>query len=422
MQEGVRVKLGICGMIWCCILMVAFMVGCAQTKQVTEITLIHGWGSTEDDHVSMRQIYQDFQKENPDIRIHLVSLPTTDALIRKVQDSVMVGEIPDIIFLAGEGRESLYQYMVDYRYALDLMPYIQADAEFRSNLAPENLEYWTTADNRIFTVSDVVMMSGGYWYNEEIFDKAGVVQPPKTWKEFEAACEKIEDWAEKEQNGIKALQLSHEGYLYFAGHILAQKGMEDVKGKVQIGPEKMTEMLSMLERIHKHSVSDGGNYNYRDETDLFNAGKLGIYVNGVWGASMISPEMRVAYAQLPGDPTSVFCESAGIGYMIGRTGDSAREEACVRFLKYMLSPKVQERILLETQQLPANPKIRIEDFADQMPRFCQAVEAVQDANLKIEIPEQLWSRQQFALFQENIIPVLSGTMDKQTLVELLASY
>ena len=390
-------------------------------SRITEITLIHGWGSTESDHVAMRQIYEDFEKENPDIKINLLSLPTTDEVIRKVEDSIMVGEVPDIIFFAGKGRDSIYQYMISHAYALNLMPYIEADAEFGSNLAPANIEYWTTADGRLYTISDVLIMSGGYWYNEDIFRNAGITTLPTTWDEFEAICLKIENWARESGNEVKALQLSAEGYLYFASSILAQKGICVDNGQVVIEQEKMMDTLSLLEQIHAYSTGGSGDYNYRDETSLFNEGNLAIYVNGVWGAAMISDNINASYVLLPSGADGLCCESAGIGYVLGSTGDSAREEASVRFLKYMMSPKVQERILIETQQLPANPKLVIDDYFEQIPRFCQAVAVGKAAKQKTEIPDQMWSNQQHSMLEKNIIAVLSGKMNKQTLIEMLTN-
>lgn len=405
------------------LILTGLLMGCSGQPSITEITLIHGWGSVEPDHESMRRIYKDFEKENPDIRIHLVSMPTTETLIQKVEDSVMVGEIPDIVFLAGGGQDALYRYMADYKYLLNLMPYIEADAQFRANLASANLDYWTTADHQIFTISDVLLVSGGYWYNQEIFERAGVPQIPQTWEEFQAACAKIQAWAEKENNGVKALQPSNEGYLYLLDHILAQKGMDGTqKNHVEIEQQKLLDALEILEEIHKFSINEDGGYNYRDETELFNKGKLAICVNGVWGASMISKHLQAEYALFPSQPSSVSCESAGIGYVVGHTGNKAREQACVRFLKYMVSPEVQERILRETQQFPANPKIEIGSFAEQLPRFCKAVSTAQSADIKIEIPEQLWGNQQIDILKKNIIPVLSGEMSKQTLFELLIQH
>lgn len=396
------------------------LCGCEQkTQELTEITFIHGWGSTEADHECMRQIYRDFELENPDIRINLISMPTSEEVIRKTEDMIMVGTIPDLIFLGGRGIDSIYQYMVNNGCALDLMPYLSADTEFYNNLAPANLEYWLTEAGELYSVSDVLILGGGYWYNEDIFRAAGITEFPETWDEFEATCDAIERWAEQENNGVRALQLSAEGYVYFTDQILADHGTSILDDQVPVSAEALMPVFSILERIHNYSLGEDGNYTYRDETSLFNAGKLGIYVNGVWGSAMIAEDLNVSYALLPAETASICCESAGAGYVLGSTGDAARQEASVRFLKYMMSRKVQERILLETQQMPANPNLCIDDYAELMPRFSQAVSTAQQAEIKIEIPDQLWSNQQMTVFTENIFSVLSGKLNKQTFLDLL---
>ena len=142
----------------------AFVLGLTMTfsacekpgRDQVELTVIHGWGSTEDDHAAMQDIYESFQEENPDIRLHLMSMPTTDEVMRKVEDMMMVGKLPDVVFLGGEGRDSVYRYMVENNLALDLMPYVKEDEAFRENLAPANLAYWQTEDGSLYTVSDVL--------------------------------------------------------------------------------------------------------------------------------------------------------------------------------------------------------------------------------------------------------------------------
>ena len=88
----------------CCIIS-----GCSNRKEdVVELTMIHGWGSTEADHIIMRQIYEDFEKEHPNIHLNLVSMPSSADVINKVGDLLTVGEIPDIVFTGGDGRDSYF--------------------------------------------------------------------------------------------------------------------------------------------------------------------------------------------------------------------------------------------------------------------------------------------------------------------------
>ena len=68
--------------------------------------------------------------------------------------------------------------------ALDIMPYLKEDKEFAANISRTNLNYWTTDKGQLFTVADVLSLSGGYWYNKDILDAAGAESPPKSWDAF----------------------------------------------------------------------------------------------------------------------------------------------------------------------------------------------------------------------------------------------
>ena len=87
MRKIIKLFLGLC--------LVFLLTGCqSQPQELTEITFIHGWGSTETDHETMRQIYRDFETENPDIKINMQIyqkgnaaswLPRSQALARRMQ-------------------------------------------------------------------------------------------------------------------------------------------------------------------------------------------------------------------------------------------------------------------------------------------------------------------------------------------------
>lgn len=103
--------------IWFLFLFVLFTTGCGQEEreEQTEITLLHGWGTMEEDHQVMRQIYQDFEKENPDIRLNMISMPSSEKAIAKAREMLAVGKTPDLIFTGGEGKDNLYSFMVEDR-------------------------------------------------------------------------------------------------------------------------------------------------------------------------------------------------------------------------------------------------------------------------------------------------------------------
>ena len=186
--------------------------------------------------------------------------------------------------------ETIRNFIVENDMALDIMPYVKKDEEFASDISQTNLNYWTTEEGELFTVSDVLSLSGGYWYNEDILHAAGVREIPRTWDAFRGMCYKIWKWSERENNEIASLQTSPEGYLYFMDHMLLEEGTE--KDRNDVGT--ISEVLKRLQEIYVYSTSENAEYSYLDETRLFNEGKLAIYVNGVWGASLISENISRA--------------------------------------------------------------------------------------------------------------------------------
>lgn len=404
----------------CCIL-----TGCRkEEKEPVTITLIHGWGSTENDHVAMRNIYREFEEENPDIRLQLISTPTQEEMIRKAEDMIMVGNMPDIVNFSGLGSNKTYDFIVENNMALNIMPYLEADEELKKDISNVNLEYWTTENNQLFTVSDVLSLSGGYWYNEEIFKQAGITEIPKTWEGFLDVCETLRTWSKRQNVEVQPLQPSAEACLYFMDHMLgdnAGKRQETIQShQLVLEDEEFSKTIDCLKEIYSYSTSENVDYSYRDETSLFNEGKLAIYVNGVWGASMISEEINAKYALLPtASSVSMSCESTCLGYVLGNSGNKEKEEAAVRFLKYILSEEAQTRILEETEQIPANPGVSLEDYKKIKPRLYQAAALVLDAEKRIELPDNLWTAAQKESFAENILKVLTEGQSVQEFKEKL---
>ena len=373
-------------------LLLLLLMGCeSKPEESVEITLIHGWGNTEADHVAMRQIYQDFEKEHPQIKLNLVSMPSSEDVITKVEDMLTVGEIPDIVFTGGIGRETIYDFMVENEYAVDLMPYIEADESFRKDVSESILSYWTEEGNRLYTVSDVLLMSG-YWYNTEIFEKAGIEELPTNWEEFIQVCQKLSQWAHHQEAEMVPIILDTDHILYLTDAMLEAIDPQVLEGigenRINIYSEEFQQVLDQLEEIYHYSdIMD--NYTYRDTLRSFNNRETAIYINGVWANSMIDDKLRVSYAAFPYTEWGGLANiSSCLGYILGKSGDRRKEEASVEFIKYMLSEPVASRILMETGQIPSNPRVEIRQEENE--RLSQAVRCVKQAGYIMETPANIW--------------------------------
>ncbi len=130
------------------VLLCYILSGCkSDHKDPVTITVIHALGGTESDHVAMRDIYESFQDENPDIKLQLISMPSKDKLLRKVEDMIMVGNTPDVVTFSGVGQNDTYDFMIKNDMVLDLMPYLVANSGFGDNILETNLKYWIKSKN-----------------------------------------------------------------------------------------------------------------------------------------------------------------------------------------------------------------------------------------------------------------------------------
>ena len=130
---------------------------------------------------------------------------------------------------------------------------------------------------------------------------------------------------------------------------------------------------------------------------------------------MIDKSIDVGYAPLPSKKgKGVSAISSGVGYILGDTKDKKRIDASIKFLKYMLSDEVANRILAETGQIPSNPHMVItEDNAGK--RLFEAVNNIDRAGYNIEAPQNIWGTAKKDEYGDNIILYLKN---KLTLKEL----
>lgn len=419
-----RMEYGIRKWIILVILCLGFIFGGCGKKQeeVVEITMIHGWGSTRADHVAMRQIYDDFKKEHPEIHVNLISMPSSADVVDKVGDLLTVGEIPDIIFTGGEGRESIYSFMVQKGYAVDIMPYIKEDEEFADNVSPFILQSWMTESKELYTVSDVLLM-GGYWYNQQIFLEAGVEKVPATWEEWIAMCEKIQVFYTQSNDDIVPMVLDTDHISYLTAALLVDEGAEETEhignDRINVNTVAFKNTLEKLEEMSV-SVSLKEEYNYLDTLSCFNKGESAVYINGVWANTMIDKDLPVAYAAFPSkEGKGIATRSACVGYILGNTGDEKRIAASVEFLKYMLSDAVAERILVSTGQIPSNPNIDI-TYEKSGARMKQAVDCVEKAGVIMETPENLWNLCSKEEYEKNVILYLKGDISEDEFWEKMS--
>ncbi|MCI5648762.1 MAG: ABC transporter substrate-binding protein [Fusicatenibacter sp.] len=380
--------------IWLLLCLMFILTGCQETENAiqdgqTTIVFLNSWGSGDDRHQVMRQIYQDFEKENPDIKLSMIAMPSSEKVADKVREMVSVGKVPNLIYSGGGGMDTLYPFMAEHEYLLDLMPYIKEDKQFADCISPENYAAFQTQDGKLYTVTDILHVCG-YWYNVNMFENAGITQTPETWEEFLLACEKISSWTESIQYDIVPLHLDTE-----TAALLTEAYVSGREQEPAAGTDTFQEAIDLLELIGRYAAPEPEPFTYQDNIRSLNIGRCAIYAGDIAGEQLLNREIRIAYSAFPlqsGEKMNL--ASATPGFLVGNTGNEEQQEACIRFLKYMLSEPVQERILREAGYLPSNPGIDKEELQETNPRLYDAWKMVEDYEILGKMTENDGEREE----------------------------
>ena len=328
---------------------------CSCNKAISQenkvnITLLHGFGGESKEDIIMRKIYKEFEEKNKDISLTLVSVPSFNQVLEKAKDLLVIGKAPNIIYNGNSDSGTVYKFMVEKGYALNLMPYIENDSELKENISKIVLNTWKEAPDALYTVTDV-LETKGYWYNKEIFKLAGIEKIPGDYNSFVTMVKKINYWSKEHSNSTVAVQLTDN---------LVNSLTESLNGK-----NNKAISIEISDFLKQNNIQKVDSL-YKDELRSFNVGHSAVFFGEVFDKRSITNNMKAGFESFPiGKGLNKFSLFPSSGYIISNWGSKDQEEASIRFIKYMLSKEVQEKLLTELYKLPSNPNIDIELVKDK---------------------------------------------------------
>lgn len=415
----------------CALLLCILLTACstaAETEPVS-ISFMHGWGGSGADHVGMRELFAAFEAENPDIHIVYDTSPDLEIVMEKAADLLAVDKAPSIISTNGN-----VQYVSNAKkkgVALDLTPYLKEDATFASDVSPQILQALQEPDGAVYTLPDAVEYIG-YWYNASLFRQAGItdtgtpegtVVPPRTWEEFWAACDTLAQIAP--QTGAVPLQMQVSQMGFFLGARLAgasEQALAFMQKEASVCRREDAELaVSELLRALSYDTQRGSTPDIRQN---FFDGKSAICIDGVWANTefdQTTTKQEIRYAAFPGfSGETIAYANPATGYVISNDGSKRQIDACVRFLKYMLSKDVQEQIVTKTHQAPSNPNISDTWIHEQVPVLADAVQSCKQADLQILTLYSVLPAKTSAQLEQQLEELLRGKDVQQSVVSIIA--
>ncbi|MGG5260130.1 extracellular solute-binding protein [Phycicoccus avicenniae] len=182
-------------------------------------------------------------------------------------------------------------------------------SEVKSDILPTFVKYGTY-DGTFYGFPDL-SSARALFYNTDLFAKAGISAPPKTWAELEADAQKVKATG----NTGYALPLGpEESQGEFSMWLFNNGGDWKTDGKWSINSDKSVETLTFLKKMTDAGLtqSNPARTNRADAFDLFKSGKVGMVVGFSPLAGELDKDGTVKYAVAP-FPTNDGSESKPLG-------------------------------------------------------------------------------------------------------------
>ena len=305
---------------------------------------------------AMEQLIEGFEAENPDITVKMTTFPYADYRT-KVAAAIPAGEGPDVVQL-------FYGWLNDYIEAdliqplpEDVFPPEQIDAEFFPMVQAMK------RDGKYYALPTAVR-SLALFYNERLFEEAGIDGPPETLDEMiedARALTERDGAGNVTQVGITSGMAAQDPH-WFREVLVRQFGGEpyDAQGDVAYDSEAGREALAFYVGMEQ---DEGVTQSlFMDEPQAaFKAGRAGMHIDGSFriGALEEVRGLNWGVAELPAGPdgTQSNYSSYWVNAITTKAGDGERYDAAVKFLEYVTSDEAMQVWLDVVGELPAKPSV-----------------------------------------------------------------
>ena len=308
------------------------------------------------------QVAADFEEANPGVTVQMEAMQHED-MLTKLDAAFQAGDAPDVYMERGGGELADH---VEAGLTMDLTDEAAEEIE----LLGGTTQGWTV-DDRVYGLPFSVGVVG-FWYNTEMFEQAGITEPPSTWEEMYTAIDQLKD------AGMEPLSVG-AGDKWPAAHYWYQFALRHCAEDV------LTDAVQTLDFSDECFIRAGEEVEKLVAAEPFNRGFLSTpaqsgptSASGLLATEQVAMEMQGHWE--PGVMAGLTEDGEGLGEKLGwfpfpevegGQGDPAAQlgggdawgvsadapPAAVEFVKYMLSDDVQRGFAERDMGLPTNPDV-----------------------------------------------------------------
>jgi multiple sugar transport system substrate-binding protein len=310
----------------------------ASTNRTTATTLTvwAGWSARELNE--FKKVVAEYDAKNPNVEVKVVGSINDDKIIAALRS----GNAPDVVSSFTSSNVGIYCSSGGW---IDLGPYLKKDG-ISTSIFPAATMYYTQYKGTrcaLPLLADVY----GFYYNKDLFKKAGLTRPPKTFAELTAYAKKLT--TRKGDGSLDVVGFNPVFAFYQNGigpyQTLVGAKYFDPTGKSAISRDPAWKTLlnwqkSLIDyygydKLVKWQTGAGDEFS---ASHAFERGKLAMMLDGEWRVAFIAaehPELKYATAPMPVAKPSQYGAGYINGTIIGIPKAGKNRDEAWKLVKYL---------------------------------------------------------------------------------------
>lgn len=335
--------------------------GASSTPQKITLRFMTRMSGTDAGTAYYKDIIAQFQKKYPNVTIQDESLNDETSFNNKMKTDIASGKMADLIMYPGIAN--LVQYAKNGVF-MNLQPVLDADPTWKSSFDGLQNTFDLTAYGTpgIYAIPFTSQYEV-FYYNTDLFSKAGISSAPQTWKELlsdidKLKAAKITPWAVGAKNPWRVFHINTAMLYKYVG-VNTVKNMGSRKAKWTDPDVVQTfQYLSDLVKDKAFEANFTG-VDYDSEKQMFNNGQAAMCFDGSWRISTLPESMqsKIKTFRFPCFENKTQYKDNDINYPaqfeVNAKITGAEKDATINFIKMFTSKDNAVKFIQQTKQLPA---------------------------------------------------------------------
>ena len=311
------------------------------TEDVT-ISFWHGW-SAPSEVAAINANIKAFEAKHPNIQVKAVGNINDD----KIKQALRAGgpNAPDVV--SSFTTDNVGTFCASNVFT-DLKPFLEKSGIDLDTTFPKALQDYTQFKGKRCTLP-LLNDAYGLYYNKDAFKAAGIIAPPKTLSEFDAAAKKLTTVKGDSFSRLGFMPNFH-GYESTTTHFAAQWNptyfTADGKSNLAADPafasmlkwqKNLIDELGGFAKLEKYRATFGDEWGAKNP---FHTGQVAMAIDGEWRLGMardagVNFDIGVAPFPVPDDQADTYGKGYLSGTIIGIASTSQKQNAAWELVKYM---------------------------------------------------------------------------------------